>query len=246
LEKVNNRMIEPRLEIPTVVLVSAGGEWDAVLSFYQPTCRPSPYGNYFVTHLGEQPAVILHGGWGKIAAAASTQYAIQRWQPQQVINLGTCGGFADLVQHGEILLANRTLVYDIDEKMGDPQQALAYYTTSIDLSWLPEPYPQPVRLACLVSADRDLDPADIASLHARFGAIAADWESGAIAWVARRNNVRCLILRGVTDLVSPQGGEAYGSIEFFNQAALGVMDSLLEALPGWIERAGSKSAPKLA
>jgi adenosylhomocysteine nucleosidase len=227
-------------KIPTAVLVSANGEWEAVLSFYHPACQPSPYGDFFLTSISAQPVVFLHGGWGKIAAAASTQYAIQRWQPQQVINLGTCGGFAGQVQRGEILLVNRTLVYDIDEKMGDPQQALDHYTTSIDLSWLPEPYPQPVRLACLVSADRDLDPAGIASLHDRFGAVAADWESGAIAWVARRSHVRCLILRGVTDLVSPQGGEAYGSypsLEFFNQAARGVMASLLEALPGWIEKA---------
>ena len=224
-------------KIPTAVLVSANGEWEAVLSFYHPACQPSPYGDYFLASIGPQPVVFLHGGWGKIAAAASTQYAIQRWQPQQVINLGTCGGFAGQVQRGEILLVNRTLVYDIDEKMGDPQQALDHYTTPIDLAWLPEPYPQPARPACLVSADRDLDPADIASLLARFGAVAADWESGAIAWVARRNHVRCLILRGVTDLVSPQGGEAYGSLEFFNHAAQRVMVSLLEALPKWIDLA---------
>jgi adenosylhomocysteine nucleosidase len=231
-------------DIPTVVLVSAGGEWRRVLSFYQPACQPSPYGDYFFTQVGQQPVVFLHGGWGKIAAAASTQYAIQHWRPQQVINLGTCGGFSGQVERGEILLVTRTLVYDIDEKMGDPQQALAHYTTPLDLSWLEQPYPQPVRLACLVSADRDLDPADIGWLQERFGAIAADWESGAIAWVARRNQTRCLILRGVTDLVSHQGGEAYGTLEFFNQAAQRIMTCLLEALPAWIELARSKSQPK--
>ncbi len=234
---------EPRLEIPTAVLGSADGEWEAVLSYFHPPCQASPYGDYFLASIDEQPVVFLHGGWGKIAAAASTQYAIQRWRPQQVINLGTCGGFAGQVLRGEILLVTRTLVYDIDEKMGDPQQALAHYTTPIDLSWLPAPYPQPVRLACLVSADRDLDPSDIAGLHDRFGAIAADWESGAIAWVARRNSVRCLILRGVTDLVSPLGGEAYGSLEFFNQAAQAVMHCLLDALPAWIEKTCTKNTP---
>ena len=223
-------------EIPAAVLISADGEWRAVLSFYHPACQPSLYGEYFLAQIGGQPVVFLHGGWGKIAAAASTQYAIQRWRPRMLINLGTCGGFAGLVERGEILLVTRTLVYDIHEKMGDPQQALDHYTTPIDLSWLKEPYPQRVRPACLVSADRDLDPADIGDLHQRFGAVAADWESGAIAWVARRNQVRCLILRGVSDLVSPQGGEAYASIEFFNQSAGRVMTHLLEALPGWIEK----------
>ncbi len=230
--------------IPTVLLVSANGEWQAVRAFYQPACAPSPYGEYFYTQVAGQPVAFLHGGWGKIAAAASTQYAIQRWSPSQVINLGTCGGFLGQAERGEVLLATRTPVYDIDEKMGDPQQALAHYTTEIDLSWLREPYPQPVRLACLVSADRDLDPADVGQLGQRYGAIAADWESGAIAWVAQRNQVRCLILRGVTDLVGPNGGEAYGSLEFFNQAAERVMASLLTALPEWIEQTNRKSPPK--
>ncbi len=239
-------MDKPPGQIPTVVLVSAGGEWNAVRLFYQPACQLSPYGEYFLNRIHDQPVVFLHGGWGKIAAAASTQYALQRWHPQQVINLGTCGGFSGQVERGQILLVTRTLVYDIDEKMGDPQQALAHYTTHLDLSWLEPPYPQPVRLACLVSADRDLDPADIGWLHERFGAIAADWELGAIAWVAQRNQVACLILRGVTDLVSPQGGEAYGALEFFNQAAQQVMTTLLEALPGWIEAARGKNQPKPA
>ena len=233
-------MDNPLEAIQTAVLVSANAEWRAVLSFHHPTCQPSPYGDYFLTRIGDRPVVFLHGGWGKIAAAASTEYAIQRFRPRQLINLGTCGGFSGHVERGEILLVTRTLVYDIDEKMGDPQQALAHYTTPIDLSWLNEPFPQPVRPACLVSADRDLDPADIAGLHERFGAIAADWESGAIAWVARRNNVRCLILRGVSDLVGPHGGEAYASLEFFSHSAQQVMACLLEALPGWIEQACGK------
>ena len=33
--------------------------------------------------------LFLHGGWGKIAATASAQYAIDRWNPCLLINLGT-------------------------------------------------------------------------------------------------------------------------------------------------------------
>ena len=61
-----------------------------------------------------------------------------------------------------------------------------------------------------------------------------DWESGAIAWVARRNGTRVLILRGVTDLVSGQGGEAYGKVEVFEQGTARVMKALFEGLQGWL------------
>ena len=68
----------------------------------------------------------------------------------------------------------------------------------------------------------------------QYGAVAADWESGAIAWVARKNNVRCLILRGVTDLVGGQGGEAYGNIALFHERTKDVMKALNEQLPDWL------------
>jgi adenosylhomocysteine nucleosidase len=182
--------------------------------------------------------IFLHGGWGKIAAAASAQYAIDRWQPGLLVNLGTCGGFAGQVDRGEIILAEKTLVYDIIEQMGDPNQAIAHYTTEIDLSWLAEPYPQPVRRTLLVSADRDLLPVDLTLLRSRYAAVAGDWESGAIAFVAARNQIPTLILRGVTDLVTDDSGEAYGNIDLFHQASREIMQGLVADLPAWFRTAG--------
>ena len=59
-------------KIPIAVLISAGAEWRAVLSYYHPACQPTPYGDYFLSRIAGQPVVFLHGGWGKIAAAGST------------------------------------------------------------------------------------------------------------------------------------------------------------------------------
>lgn len=234
---------------PTIlVLISANTEWRAVLKFYPGQgCRSSPYGEWFQAgmpapsdtpyEIRSTPVTFFNGGWGKIAAAGSTQYAIDRWQPNLLINLGTCGGFEGQIERGEIILVEKTLVYDIIEQMGDPDEAIARYATDIDLSWLKPPYPQEVRRALLVSADRDLLPADIPTLQARYGAVAGDWESGAIAYVASRNRVRTLILRGVTDLVGGTGGEAYGNIGLFKAATAAIMGNLLESLPAWIRSA---------
>jgi len=183
--------------------------------------------------------IFFHAGWGKIAAAGSMQYVIDRWSPQLILNLGTCGGFSGEIERGEFILVERTLVYDIIEQMGDFDEHIAHYTTDIDLSWLGEDYPLKVRKTLLVSGDRDLLVEDIPALKARYGAVAGDWESGAIAWVASRNQVRCLILRGVTDLVSSQGGEAYGDLMVFAAAARPILERLIESLPGWIEKARS-------
>jgi adenosylhomocysteine nucleosidase len=223
----------------TVVLISAFAEWRVVRTLLpEASLQESPYGEWFEVEVAVDdaptPIVFLHGGWGKIAAAASTQYAIDRWSPSLLVNLGTCGGFAGHVAKGEVVLAERTLVHDIIERMGDPDEAIGWYATDIDLSWLTHG-PTRVRRGLLVSADGDLDPAGIEWLHATYGAVAGDWESGAIAWVAARNGVRCLILRGVSDIVSPAGGEAYGdALQAFTAGADVVMCDLLAALPTWL------------
>lgn len=226
-------------ETPVVVVVSAHSEWRIVREAYAANpVNTGPFGEWFETTCRCQPVVFLHGGWGKIAAAASAQWALQRWQPGLIINLGTCGGIAGRVERGAILLATETLVYDIIEQMGDPQAAIDHYATRMDLSWLREPLPMPVLSVRLVSADRDIIADEVGRLYEQYGALAADWESGAIAWVCDRNRVRCLILRGVSDLVSEDGGEAYGNLGVFHDGTRLVMQSLLAALPGWLACAG--------
>lgn len=186
-----------------------------------------------MTQIESQPYLFFQGGWGKIAAAASTQYVIDRWQPRLLINLGTCGGFEGRIEQGAILLVEKTLVYDITEQMGDAQQAIDHYTSEIDLSWLRPPYPLRVQRSLLVSGDRDLLVEDPPRLAQRYGAVAGDWESGAIAWTAKRNHTPLLILRGVTDLVGSTGSEAYGDLALFERAAERILNQLIAALPGW-------------
>jgi len=220
-----------------VVIFSSRSEWLAARKCCKVTfVETTPFGECFALLESERTIIYFQGGWGKIAAAASAQYAILRWKPDLVINLGTCGGFQGKVEKGAVILAERTLVYDLIEQMGDPQEAFTYYTTELDLSWLHEPYPQAVQRGLLLSADRDIIPGQVQWLQDQFGGIAADWECGAIAWVCSKNRIKCLILRGVSDLVSPEGGEAYGNIRVFQKASEEIIARLLKHLPAWLER----------
>jgi adenosylhomocysteine nucleosidase len=224
-----------------VVVVSANTEWRVVKAVY-PDARleQTPWGEAFERALdvGGRPArvVFFHGGWGKVAAAGSAQYAIDRWRPAYVVNLGTCGGFAGAIEKHAVVLADRTVIYDIKEAMGDSAEAIADYTVALDLSWLTGPPPSAVKKTLLVSGDRDLVPSELGELAARYGAVAGDWESGAIAYTCARNRQRVLILRGVTDLVGQGGGEAYGNMAVFAEGADVVMRRLLGELPAWLAR----------
>lgn len=220
---------------PVVVLISASSEWRSTLAFFgSPPLLESPFGGYFQTAMDEIKLTFVKSGWGKISAAASTQYAIHSFSPRLLINPGTCGGFAGRIQVGEIFLVESSLVYDIVERMGDARVALEKYATSLDLSFLHEPFPHAVRRGRILSADQDIDPARVPDLLEQYHAVVADWESGAIAWTAAQNKVPCLILRGVTDIVSLTHGEAYHNIELFHDRSAEIMNTLLTALPDWI------------
>lgn len=219
-----------------VIAISANAEWRVVREVFPDVkLETSPYGEFFAQTIDGRPVIFFQEGWGKVAAAAATQYALLRWQPEVVVNLGTCGGLAGHIERDAVILVNRTLIYDIIEQMApDPAAAVRHYSAALDLSWLQPPFPQPVQPGLLVSADRDICVEDISMLRSRYGAVAADWESGAIAWVCRRNNTRCLILRGVSDLVHEGGGEAYNDLQVFHDGARRVMVPMLRALPAWL------------
>jgi adenosylhomocysteine nucleosidase len=226
-----------------VVMISANSEWRVVRELHPSLeIQLSPYGEFAnfdlqLSTLDLQPLTLFHGGWGKISAAATAQYAIDRFKPDLLINLGTCGGFAGRIETGTIILVERTLVYDIIEQMGDGAAAIEHYSTDIDLSWLDGGWKTKggIVRGLLVSADRDIVVEDIPMLIEKYGAVAADWESGAIAWVAQKNNTRLLILRAVSDLVGGDGGEAYGNIDLFHERTKTVMRELFRQLPKWLK-----------
>ena len=228
------------------VLISANAEWEAVKPLFPNfPIHYSPYGESLNLTL-DPPAplagsrltadpwnlTIFHSGWGKISSAAVMQYVIDLCCPDMVVNLGTCGGFEGVVNQGDVILVEKTFVYDIQELM-EEEDISPFYASSLDLSWLPEHYPFPVRRGALASADSDLLPEKIPFLKSK-GAIAADWESAALAWVAQKNNVRLLILRAVSDIVSEQGSDAYHNYEIFKARTREIMKQLFEQLPGWL------------
>ncbi|MDD2923071.1 MAG: hypothetical protein PHQ36_12370, partial [Anaerolineales bacterium] len=112
---------------------------------------------------------------------------------------------------------------------------IEHYAATLDLDWIPPRQSDLTLKSLLVSADRDIRAEDIPMLIEKYNAVAADWESGAIAWVAKKNDIRVLILRVVTDLVGGEGGEAYGNIELFRERTKTMMGELFARLHSFEE-----------
>lgn len=225
----------PDAGIDVVILVSANAEWRALQKVITPEgMETSPMGAWFPREVvfadGPRRAIFFHGGWGKIDAAASTQYVIDRWKPRYLMNLATCGGLQGRASKGDIFLIEEAITYDIEERMGDSAEAIAYYTVRLPTPALSGAAAASVRRGRVVSADRDVRPADVDALIRKYDADVADWESSAIAHVARRNQTPVYILRGVTDVVSDAGSEAYGNLEGFEAEAQKILGRQVELL----------------
>ncbi|HMZ08682.1 MAG TPA: 5'-methylthioadenosine/S-adenosylhomocysteine nucleosidase [Anaerolineales bacterium] len=218
-----------------IVLISAIAEWNAVKeSFPYLEITASPYGETTKMKLKGWDLTLYHSGWGKVSSAGMMQYVIDHDKPDLVVNLGTCGGFEGLVEQGDVILVERTFIYDIVELMGD-LNIVEYYASNLDLSWLSDLLPYLVHRGLIASADSDLPPEKIPYLKS-MGAIAGDWESAALAWVAAKNKTRLLILRGVSDLVNEHAGEAYDNLALFEERTKGIMRKLFEQLPEWLDK----------
>lgn len=223
-----------------VILIAANIEWEALTNYLdRPQCQSYPFGEYFFRSYSFDGLPIkvrfVKVGWGKISSSAATQFVIDHWQPAILINLGTCGGIEGRTEVGEIIMVEKTIIYDLHVAIADEASEIAHYTVDLITPWMSMEIPVLARRGRMLSGDRDLRPEDIAHLVGRFEGIAADWESGAIAYVASRNNVPLIILRYVTDLVSHHKGEVYGdSVLPFEERVIVAMRVLEQSVPGWI------------
>jgi adenosylhomocysteine nucleosidase len=135
--------------------------------------------------------VMVESGVGCEAAARATQALILGHQPQWIISAGYAGGLSDRVAQSDLLLAD-----EIVDAHG--------HTLAIDFKLLPEAV-QPMRhvhVGRLLTVDRVVARAEEKqSLGARHAALAVDMESMGVAEACRREKVRFLSVRIITDAV---------------------------------------------
>lgn len=199
-----------------VACVPARREWRALLELL-PDLPPEtavPVGEYTTTRLpaphDDVTVVLLRGGVGKIAAAASAQYAILTWRPALYAVFGTAGAVDETLEELDLVIATRTIVHDLSPQLSPATSTLlADHTIELPRLWDECALPFPVRHGVIVTGDVDVTHANVRSLRERHSATVADWESGAAAKVCAMNGTPCLIVRGVTDRPSAPPSEQY-------------------------------------
>jgi len=187
-----------------VIQICAGLEWTStkkILNIKDDKLHHQPFGEYFEYPIGLRECIFYQSGATKTRASGACQYAIDTWHPDAVVNLGTCGGVSDNIRKLDIIMATKTVQYDVIQRFGKPSARFKEdLKKNLDTLWIDstnvseKPYPGTV-----ASADQDLSEECRKVLQSK-SILGADWESASIAKVCELNKVKCLILRGVTDI----------------------------------------------
>ena len=179
-------------------------EWEcakSILKIKRNDAQRQPFGEYFARSFGRHECICYHSGATKTKAAAACQFAIDTFHPDAVINLGTCGGVAENIRKFNIILAKKTFQYDVIQRFGKPSLHFKRdLKTNLDMSWIDlRRVLRKIRIGTIASADQDPDDELCGQLQGK-KVLAADWESASIAKICKLNKIKCLILRGVSDI----------------------------------------------
>ena len=161
--------------------------------------------------------ILAQSGVGKVNAALNTQYIIDTYKPNIIINTGVAGGIADGLDIGDIIIGTYLVQHDFDvTALG---YAKGYMCTGIEKDKPTKYYcdkeliekfqscleqnmtKQKIHQGIIASGDKFISGKEIKKeINEYFNAIAVEMEGCAIAQVATRNKIPFVVIRSISDL----------------------------------------------
>ena len=177
------------------ISIAAKKEWEAVLEKFNidiEKCDKYPFGEYFKTRLYEEDVIFYRCGVRKMNSSASTQYMIDHFNLNKIIVAGTCAGIDDNYKNLDIFFPNKLVQYDCTVKETEPLIKDSF-TVTLDIK------DTNLNTGILATADKPVVMwKDYQELKENNITI-ADTESAAIAYICKANNVKCVIIKGISD-----------------------------------------------
>lgn len=165
---------------------------------------------YYSGELSGREVVLMQSGIGRVNAAMTTSLLLQAAKPLAVINTGTAGGLHADLRPGDVVLADRLVYHDVDNRIwgyrfGQVPQMPAEYLADAHLSGLAQ---KSVLLdghklmTGLVSSGESFVASDrqVKEIRQHFPDICAvDMESTAVAQVCHHFKTPVVVMRAISD-----------------------------------------------
>lgn len=179
------------------ISIATKWEYDASLEYFGIKDNERfgyPYGEYFIRIIDDTELVFYSTGVRKVNGVGGNQYMISKFNLTKVIVAGTCAGIDDKFSNLDIFIPNKAVQYDCTVKEVEPLIKQSFIV-DIDLS----KYGNDFYTGTIGTADKAVVMwKDYLELIENEITI-ADTEAGAIAYICKKNNVECIIIKGISD-----------------------------------------------
>lgn len=178
------------------ISIATKWEWDAALDYFKVhnNTIDYPYGEYFVTRINNIDTIFYSTGVRKVNGIGANQYMIMKFNLRKVIVIGTCAGIDDKYNNLDIIIPNKAVQYDCTVKEIEPLIKKSFIV-DIDLS----KYNFEYYSGTIGTADKAVVMwKDYLELKENNITI-ADTEAAAIAYICKKNNIECIIIKGISD-----------------------------------------------
>lgn len=181
--------------------------------------------------IDEREVIIAQSGVGKVNAALNTQYIIDKFNPEYIINTGVAGGLGKNLSVGDIVIGKELVQYDFDTSaLGyakgymctgvNKDKPTKYFSDDYLIKTFKEAVAEShsetrIHEGLIATGDTFVsDGNKKIEIRDTFNATAVEMEGCAIAQVSNANNIPCLIIRALSDLAD---GSATKSLEVFEK-----------------------------
>lgn len=179
------------------VLISSKKEFNELLKIYnigEDYLEKYPFGEYYRTEFRGKDIVFFRSGIRKINASAATQYMIDKFNLEKIIVIGTCTSSNEGLNYGDIIIPSKVIDYDYIIRELEEEIDEELYLVPDQVS-MPNEYYDGV----LGTSDKALVLWSDYTFLASNSIDASDLESYAVLKICKTNNVKCIIIKGVTD-----------------------------------------------
>ncbi len=184
----------------------------------------------FTGTLNGKIVILAQSGVGKVNAALNTQYIIDTYKPDIIVNTGVAGGIADGLDVGDIVIGTYLVQHDFDVTVLG--YAKGYMCTGVEKDKPTKYYcdkglvekfqfcleqnmsKQKIHLGIIASGDKFVSDKEIKKeINEYFGAVAVEMEGCAVAQVATRNKIPFVVTRAISDLADGKTAEYQNEFE---------------------------------
>ncbi len=179
------------------ISIATKWEYEATLEYFSIKEKERfeyPYGEYFMRIMNDSELVFYCTGVRKVNGVGGNQYMISRFNLTKVIVAGTCAGIDDAFSNLDIFVPDKAVQYDCTVKEVEPFIKQSFIV-DIDLS----KYGNDFNTGIIGTADKAVVMwKDYLELKENQITI-ADTEASAIAYICKKNDVECIIIKGISD-----------------------------------------------